>query len=286
MAPAFWGLLTALSWGSADFIARFTGRAVGHHAALSGMLFFSAIFFSAIVFFTGLPLIWEVSAIGWLVVTGLGAMVATLLLYWGLARGPVTIVAPIAAGYPVINILYVLYMGNSPSGMQWLAFAGVMGGVYIVARCAKNFQDEEEFTSSELKKTVAISLGAAVAFGVTVIALQEAGKVYGELQTVFLARWISFAAILVVLSWRRRSVSIPFRWWPLIGLQGLLDGGAFMALVIGGGAVGGEVAAVVGSSFSAVTILLARWFLKEVMSGLQWVGIALIIVGVGVLLAL
>ena len=211
-------------------------------------------------------------------------MFGTLMLYWGLARGPVTIVAPIAASYPLINIFYALFTGNNPSLLQWLAMAVVLGGVIIVAKCAKNFQDDEEFSATELKKTILISLAAAIAFGVTVIALQEAGRIYGDLQTVFLARWISLAAIIVVLLWRRERRPIPARWWPLICLQGLLDGGAYTALAIGGAATGGEIAAVIGSSFSAVTIILARWILKEVMSGLQLLGVALIIVGVGVLL--
>ena len=36
------GILAALAWGSADFIARFTGAAVGHVNALFGMLVASA----------------------------------------------------------------------------------------------------------------------------------------------------------------------------------------------------------------------------------------------------
>jgi drug/metabolite transporter (DMT)-like permease len=290
MTPAFWGLIAALSWGSADFIARFTGRAVGHHTALFGMLLFSAVVFTAVVILNGQTLIWDESALGWLLVAGLGAMVGTLLLYWGLARGPVSIVSPIAASYPLINILYAVFTGNNPSPLQWLAMAGIMGGVYIVARCAKNFQDEEEFTAPELQKTVMISLAAAIVFGVTIIALQEAGRVYGDVQTVFMVRWISLAAIIVVLLWRSKNdsgggLSISRYWWFWIGFQGLLDGGAFLAIVIGGQAAGGEIAAVVGSTFSAVTIILARWFLKEIMSLTQWAGVALIIVGVGVLLA-
>ena len=38
MNPALWGMLTALGWGSADFIARFSGRALGPERSLFGML--------------------------------------------------------------------------------------------------------------------------------------------------------------------------------------------------------------------------------------------------------
>jgi drug/metabolite transporter (DMT)-like permease len=43
---------------------------------------------------------------------------------------------------------------------------------------------------------------------------------------------------------------------------------------------------VVASSFAAVTVLLARFVLKEPMSLAQWAGIAIIVVGVGALSAL
>ncbi len=284
MTPAFWGLFTALSWGCADFIARFTGRGVGHHAALFAMLLVSAIIFSGIILFTGTPLIWSRAGLGLLILTGTGAMVATLLLYWGLTRGPVSVVAPIAGSYPVLNILYAVIGGTMPSVTQWLAMGGVMGGVYLVARSIRNFSDRPEYTPPEHRKTVLISIAAAFSFGVTVIALQEAGRIYGELQTVFLARWISLLAIVLVLVWRRKAIKIPGRWWPLIGLQGLLDGGAFLGLVIGGQSTGGEIAAVVASAFSAVTVILARLILKESMSTGQWGGIVVIIAGVGVLM--
>ncbi len=285
MTPAFWGLLTAMCWGSADFIARFTGRAVGHHAALFGMLLISAIVFSVIFLFAEQPFIWKPSGLGLLFMTGLGVMAGTLLLYWGLARGPVTIVSPIVASYPVINVLYAVLIGHSPTIIQWVAMGGVMGGVYVVARSVGHYEGKEEYSLAGLQKTVLISVAAALVFGVTVISLQEAGQIYGELQTVFVTRWISLAAIFVVVVWRGKAPSVGGRWWPWLCLQGLLDGGAYLFLVIGGEAAGGEIAAVVASAFSAVTIILARMILKEAMSALQWAGVALIIVGVGVLLA-
>lgn len=283
MTPALWGALTALCWGSADFIARFSGRAIGPRIALFGMLLSSAIIFSILILVMNVPFVWALDGLGHLLVTGIGAMVATLFLYWGLARGPVTVVAPIAASYPVINIAYALFHGAVLLLPQWLAMVAVMVGVIIVARCVGHFEDGDTYKAHDLRKTVLIALAAAISFSITVISLQEAGRIYGEIQTVFLSRWIALAAILVVLAWQREKPVVPRAWWPLIGLQGLLDGLAFLGLTLGGQGAGGEIAAVVASTFSAVTIILARLFLKEAMSLPQWLGIGLIIVGVVVL---
>src|SRR5688500_1595646 len=108
---ALWGLTTALCWGSADFIARFTGRALGHQVALFGMLSVGAVIMTLMVWIAGVPLVW--TADGWwlIVLTGVGVMMATLLLYWGLVRGPVTVVAPIVGSYPAFNVALALSLG-------------------------------------------------------------------------------------------------------------------------------------------------------------------------------
>ena len=49
MNPMFLGSMTALGWGSADFIARFTGRSLGHEHALFGMLSTSTVILTLIV---------------------------------------------------------------------------------------------------------------------------------------------------------------------------------------------------------------------------------------------
>ncbi|MCH8925985.1 MAG: EamA family transporter [Proteobacteria bacterium] len=163
MNPALWGLMTALGWGGADFIARFTGRALGHRSALFGMLGVSAVVLTLIVWLGGLPLVWDPS--GWWLValTGLGIMVATLLLYRALARGPVTVVAPIAGSYPALNVALAVALGARPAALDWAAMAAVMAGVIVVARAARSFEDPAGTTRAQLRFTVALALGAALA---------------------------------------------------------------------------------------------------------------------------
>ena len=285
MTSGLWGLLTALGWGGADFVARFTGRALGPEVALFGMLSVGAVVLTLLVWLIGPPLVWELS--GWwaLLATGLGIMAATLLLYWGLARGPVTIVAPLVGSYPALNVALAVALGLRPSALQWVAMAVVLAGVVLVAGAARSFADGDTYTRRHLRDTVVISLASAVGFALAVAAAQEATQVYGELQTVWIARWISLLATAALLAWRRRAPILPRRWWPLLGLQGLLDGGAYVALLAGSYGPGATVAVVVASAFSAVTVLLARVYLREAMTRGQWLGIAFVVGGVAVLSA-
>lgn len=170
MNAALWGSLTALGWGGADFIARFTGRAVGHEAALFGMLSVSAVALSLILWQAEVPIVVAVGGLWLLLLTGLGVMIATLLLYWGLARGPVTVVAPIVGSYPAVNVALAVFLGSRPSPVQWLAIAVVMLGVAVVARAAKSFEDEAVYPAAALQKTILISLASALVFAITVAA--------------------------------------------------------------------------------------------------------------------
>ncbi len=285
MNPALWGVMTALGWGSADFIARFSGRALGHRTALLGMLGVSAVILSVILWLGGAPLVWDLSGWWLVVLTGLGIMVATLLLYWGLARGPVTVVAPLAASYPALNVALAVALGARPGALDWLAMLAVMIGVITVARSARSFEGPAGYTRAQLRFTVGLALGAALSFAVTIAVAQQASFIYGELQTIALARWVGLLACAALFVLRREVPRVPARWWPLIALQGLLDGGAYVALLAGSQGPGAEIAVVVGSGFGAVTVLLARLVLHEAMTRAQWAGIAAIVAGVAVLSA-
>jgi drug/metabolite transporter (DMT)-like permease len=283
MNAAFGGILAAVAWGSADFIARYTGGAVGHVNALFGMLAASAVVLTGLVFFMGLPITELSAGWWWLLLTGVGLTLATLLLYQGLVRGPITVVAPIAGTFPAFNIVLALALGLRPTLLEWAAMAAVMAGVFVVAQSARHFEARGHYTRKHLRTAVATSLAASFMFAVTVASVQEAGTVYGEIQAVFLARWVSLACCIVLLAAQRKAPGIPFRWWPALGVQGVLDGGALVAVVAGSQGATSAVTAVLASTFSAVTVVLARIFIREAMSWGQWLGIAMILVGVATL---
>ena len=66
MNPVLGGSLTALCWGGADFIARYTGRAMGHRTALLGMLVVSAVVITALAFALRVPFSFNPAGFGYL----------------------------------------------------------------------------------------------------------------------------------------------------------------------------------------------------------------------------
>ncbi len=65
--------------------------------------------------------------------------------------------------------------------------------------------------------------------------------------------------------------------------QGVFDSGSYPTLFAGSHGANPEVAAVTASGFGAVTVLLARVFLREAVGPGRWTGIVMIFSSVAVL---
>jgi uncharacterized membrane protein len=285
MNPGLWGAVCAVNLGCADFMARFTTRGVGAANVLFAVMSIGAVILTGWIWLTDPVLVWDLSGL-WLVILNGGATaVMTLLLYQALARGPVSIVAPIVASHPALVVLFWVAMGSRPDALQWAAMGVTVLGAVLVARSAGGFAASGGYTREHLRKTIGIAGAASVVYAVLVVAGQAAVPIYGELQTLWLGRWVGIATILLVFTAQRRAPSLPLRWWPLIGVQSLLDATGYLALFAGSRGEGWEIAAVAASAFGAITTILARIFLRENMGPVQWIGVAFVFLGVGVLSA-
>jgi len=286
MPAAFWGTVTAISWGSADFIARFTSERLGLLAALCGMMVASCLLLVAYAFATGMA--WVAPGEAWWAPLGAGVFIVagTLLLYWGLVRGPISVVSPIVGGYPVFSIGFALLEGLRPDLLQWLAMGGVMLGVAVVARYGRDADVRAEAQPGGLPATVLIAVGSAFGFALGIWFLQRSQPVYGELQSLISVRVFgAFATLLLLFLLPKHRQPVPWRWWPVLALQGLLDGGAYVAIQLGSRGPDAAVAVVVASTFCLVPVLLARIVLRERVSLPQWGGIALVVAAVATLSA-
>ena len=119
MPPVIGGSLSALLLGSSDFVGRFTTRAMGAPAALLGVLVTGCLLLSGVVWLLDLPLAAGGPRGWWLVaLNGAATTVMTLLLYAGLARGPVSLVAPIVASHPALVVAFYVALGARPGGIS------------------------------------------------------------------------------------------------------------------------------------------------------------------------
>lgn len=279
MNAALWGLLSALSYGVADFIARFTSRSLGPRRSLFGILVVSATILTTYVVATGHLSVGELDKLWLIALQGPALTVAMLLLYWGLARGPVNLVASLVATHPALIVAWDILLGARPSSLQWVGMAATLLGSMTVAWSAETSSQQP----SELRKTVLIAIATSVAYASYVVLAQSAVPIYGSLTTLWLGRLAALVALGPLFLLRREAPYLPRRWWPLLFLQGGLDAGGMLFLLLGSNSDDGAIAAVVASGFGAVTVLLAWRFLKEPLSWLQWLGVALVFGGAAIL---
>src|SRR5919106_4924867 len=113
MLAAVLALTASLTYGTSDFVASFAARhvtplAIAWWAHVLGTTVLGALALAA----TGLP---DVSALGLGVVAGAVAAVGLVLFYGALARGPVSVVTPLAASGVSIPVLVGIARGETPS---------------------------------------------------------------------------------------------------------------------------------------------------------------------------
>jgi len=283
MNSALLGLVAALSWGVSDFLARFPSRAVGPIPTVLAVTVAGFIVLGAWLLLDGatISIVWPSL---WLVaVSGVFFTLATLSLFAAFALGPIAIVAPIAGSYPALAMILAVAQGARPSAWQWLAILGVMAGVVIVSRSGGRYEESGELPPGKLKIVLGLALLASFGFAIALAAGQAAVPIFGEVETVWLARLfglITIGSLYLWDLWRSAKASLPASWLPLLGLMGCLDVAALGTIVAAGNLPDPAFATVVSSAFSAVTVILARIILKEAISPAQLGGIALIVGGV------
>jgi drug/metabolite transporter (DMT)-like permease len=283
MNSALLGVVAALTWGVHDFLARFPARAVGPIPTVLAVTVAGLVVLSAWLLLDGGTIRIGWSSLWLVAVTGVFFTLATLSLFAALALGPIAIVAPIAGSYPALAMIFAVAQGARPSALQWLAIAGVMAGVAIVSRSGARYEASGELPPGTLKTLLGLAFLASACFAISLTAGQASVPIFGDVETVWLARVFGLLTIFTLYLWRSAKVPLPVRWLPLFGLMGCLDVAALGTITAAGNLPDPAFATVVSSAFGAVTVLLARAFLKEPIAPAQLGGMVLIFGGVAAL---
>jgi drug/metabolite transporter (DMT)-like permease len=283
MISALLGLASALSLGAADFMARFSSRALGAPLTYGAVLLVGAVGATIWLLAIGAELVWSPLGCAIAAAHGVCVSVMCILLYLGIARGPIAVVVPIVAAHPALVLAVNVLVGVRPSTVQWVAMAAVMAGSIFIARTAVSDPEASETRNNRI--TVLIALGACLAYAAIVLTAQVATPLIGEFQTMWIGRWAGLVFIAVILLVQRARLRIPSEWLPYVGLQGGLDALGYFAFLAGTNTAAPHITMIVASAFGVVTVMLARLIIHEPVSKMQWAAIALIAAGTAVLSA-
>jgi drug/metabolite transporter (DMT)-like permease len=280
------GLLTALSWGGSDFLARFATHRIG---ALRTMLYMQCTGFLLLTIF--LPWLGGWGHLGdgsgwqpwaWGVLAGALNFLATLTLYRSFEIGKLSIVAPISASYPVLTVLLSILSGEHLRAARAIGIACTLFGVVLVAAGEKAPDADDEEGLRRTGKGVGLALCSAIGFGFLFWLLgTRIVPATGATQTVWLIRLTSSGLTALMILAARKSIKPPtdrVAGW-ILGM-GLTDTGAFVMNNFGMRIEQVAVVSVLASLYGAVTVGLAAIFLREHVSRWQWFGIIAIFAGI------
>ena len=271
---ALLALCSSLLWGTSDFVAGLTAKrlpaaAVVGWSQLVGFLTLTVI----VVFGPGLaPGPWP----AWALAAGVAGAVALSSFYAALSTGTMSIVAPIAALGAAVPVLLGVATGDSPSPLGWAGMAVAVLGTVLASG--------PEIRAGLPVRPVALACVAAVGFGCVLFSMDRGARV--SLVSTLWGMRLTSLLLYAALALARRSVGgVGRRDWRTLVFVGLADLSA-NALFVAASTQGlVSVAAVLGSLYPVVTIVLARAVLAERLRAIQNAGIVLALVGVVALAA-
>jgi len=278
------GLLTALSYGFADFFAALAGRrarvaVVATVASSAGLSFLGVL-----SIFLGASFSPAAISVGFF--AGAASVVALLSLYKSLAIGPISIISPLGALVSAVIPVAIgtLWLGETMSGLGWVAVSIALVAVVLVA----SVKDASGSRPTALAIGLAILAGTGIALAIT--SLDQAPADSGIASVIVMRAsatvgMAGFIGLTLLLHAKSRGPILPRepKTWALMLVTGLFDASANVLFLLAAREGTLAVAGVLTALYPLGTIFLARLVLKEKLTAWQGLGIMLALMASGLL---
>ncbi len=268
MLSSLFGIFSAISWGAGDFVGGIVSRRSGIYRASfygeAGGLIFLAIMLA--VFRESLP---PLTDLAWSALAGALGSAGLLLLYRSLAEGKMSIAAPVSALMAaVLPVIARSLTEGLPAWYRYIGFALALLAIWLISR-GEGHQEKFHLHLKDLRWP----LLSGFLFGFYFIFMHK-GSQESTVWPMLAAR-LSGAFLLFWFALFKREVAWPgtvIASMALLNALGDIGGNTFFILAGQGGRL--DVAAVLGSLYPGVTVLLAGLILHERLNSSQWMGVA------------
>lgn len=278
------GLLASITYGTADFL----GGLLTKRAGVLRVVVVSQLIGTVLLAIT-LPFFlddddFSQQSFAWGAGAGIAGTAGVTMLFRGLARGRMSVIAPItgvvAAGIPVF---VGLISGERPGALSLAGVGVALAAVALVSSSAETTMEPGEDGATRARG-LPEAFGAGMMFGFFFVLLDKAGDTAG-LWPLAGARLSSLTILAIAVLVTRASIKPPPGTLIGIGAAGVFDVAAnlFYLLATREGLL--VLVAVLTSLYPATTVVLARFVLKERLTVPQLAGLLLAAVGVGAIAA-
>lgn len=270
------GLLTAFSYGYADFVGAIAAMKVRALTVTTVAFSFGLLLALLFSLFAGAS--YNESVVLYGILAGICSAAAISFLYAALALGPISIVSPFTAVLSaIVPVIVDIAAGQALGELSLLAIVLILIAVVLVA-----FVPGQDVRLPTLRATI-YSIGAGLGFAGTFVFIDAAPSDSG-LGVLVVMRVIGIAilfALLAILLFSGKSkvliekevFALSTIWLVLLAGFGDVTGNLFFIIATREGAL--AIAAVLTSLYPVGTILLAKIFLKERIAISQNIGIVL-----------
>ncbi len=268
MLSSLFGFLSALMWGAGDFTGGYASRRGGSYRIAFYGFFVGLIclLFAQLVLRTALP---GWSDILWSAAAGMLGAGGLMLLFLSFTSGKISIAASVSALMAAILPVIASTITEGWSGpLTYVGFVLALLAIWLISR-GDGHQKALHLHIADLR----LPLLAGVLFGFYFIGMNE-GSHNSTLWPLIIAR-ASGVFLILWFALIKSEISLPKgKIIPLVLLYGIADifGNAFFILAGQFGRL--DVAAVLGSLYPGMTVLLAAVILHEKLNRNQWLGIA------------
>jgi len=262
VATAAYGMAAVLAWGTSDFLGGYATRRA------------NAFLFTTIVNIGGLLLMGTlVSAshatfpsgrsAAWVLAGGISGGASLAIFYRALSSGRMGLTAPVAAVLSAaIPAVVSMFTEGLPGRIPILGFIFAATGLWLITR-------SEDGSTPE---GIGLAVVAGIGFAGFYLCVRQAGD-GSALWFATLTRMggLIITAVIVLLSWNFRDITAAGVRWGL--LTGCIDSLGTVLFVRASQTGRLDEAVVISSLYPAVTVLLARLFLKEHFTRWRFVGL-------------
>jgi drug/metabolite transporter (DMT)-like permease len=284
LVAVLFGLFVAFGYGVADFLGAKASKKIGPVTSLTAINIVLVLTYTPLYLFlpdSGLAL--TPAGVGFALLGSLLLNAASILFFKGLAAGPVSIVSPISAAYPLVSaLLAVAVFGAHLSGRQLGAIIIIVAGVLTAAGLLTAKAGERRLGRGPL-----LALISMVFYGASFSCLAQASQRIGWQTTTL----IEFITLLLAV-----AASAPF----VAAKEAVfrnLDGALRNPFVITGGLAAvvtiaafnmgftheqtsGAITIAVSACYPVITVALALRHFKEEFRFVPLLGAAASIMGI------
>lgn len=264
---------SSIVWGTADFLGGVFTRRLSLAPVLVVSQLAGLVLLAAATAVTGR---FDSYAFSIGLAAGVFGAVGIAAFYRALATGTISIVSPISACGALVPVGLALAQGERPGALALAGSAIALGGAVLAS--------VHEYTGDHpaARSSVVLAATAALGIGGFLYCIGHAVRGGHALPALLGGRSASLVLLVAGALATRSSMRLAPSAIPTVAGIGLLDVGA-NALFAAAAQIGFlSVVSVLGSEYPVVTVILAQRLLHERVSRPQAAGIALALVGVGI----